>query len=654
MKRQSLRFLCLSLALAWLIAPAAMAQDEAIPELSNGVAAAPLSAPKDAWLYYRITIPANVFSLEIMISGGTGDADLYTKQGAKPTKSLYDCRPYKSNNEETCTVKSPAPGVYYVGLNAFKEFTGLTLQASLMVLGDIGVVSNAVPIADLAGKLGQWQFFSFTLPADVSGLVVELTGGTGNADLYTKFGEIPTLSSYDCHSVGAQNEERCDNGLPSEGKTLIGVYGKTAYAGVTLKASYQIAPPGGDPTERTFVITAVNDNLDNQDMYILADGLTQIGYRKLTENTNVTSAQLIGYLQKNITLVYHTGHGNTGAVMTADGSISTTSTVVQAQNSIFATCLTVKDTGWKNQFGTSAQTISGYTEVSYDSIDDDVVRTMATELGKGRGYTAAWYLGNTGISQLADRWLTYVKEGTSIVEYSARSNNKPPLPARGLVALGNSGRLWASEDLLMDSDTSRALPALGYEVNAEGVSTQADPGELRLTEPVSFAAAQAGAFSAEWLRSQGALPEDAVEDVIVPITRKVEKDDPAQIVGYTVLYRRAVDGFAVRGNGISDHLAVLVSARGVQSVSQYWPKLTQAQPIRQDPLLDLPEALEKAADEIVRAVKGDLTLVITQAQTVYGTRGPNTDERAWVPAYELTSSDGSRFVIDARTGTLLD
>lgn len=47
----------------------------------------------------------STFSAEIT---GTGDADLYTRIGTPPTRTSYDCRPYKSGSSETCNVTVPA------------------------------------------------------------------------------------------------------------------------------------------------------------------------------------------------------------------------------------------------------------------------------------------------------------------------------------------------------------------------------------------------------------------------------------------------------------------------------------------------------------------------------------------------------------------
>jgi hypothetical protein len=40
--------------------------------------------------------------------GGTGDADLYVRFGAAPSFTQYDCRPYRSDSNETCSIDVPA------------------------------------------------------------------------------------------------------------------------------------------------------------------------------------------------------------------------------------------------------------------------------------------------------------------------------------------------------------------------------------------------------------------------------------------------------------------------------------------------------------------------------------------------------------------
>jgi len=98
--------------------------------LQNGVPMTGLAAATGAQLNYTVVIPSGASNLVIAISGGTGDADLYTKFGSAPTLSSYDCRPYITGNNESCTVAAPQAGTYYIMLNGYAAFSGVTLQAT--------------------------------------------------------------------------------------------------------------------------------------------------------------------------------------------------------------------------------------------------------------------------------------------------------------------------------------------------------------------------------------------------------------------------------------------------------------------------------------------------------------------------------------------
>ncbi len=94
--------------------------------LSNGVAVAGSTASTTAnsdFDEYTVTIPSGASNLSITTSGATGDLDLYTRFGAAPTLSTYDCRPYSGSGNETCTVASPSAGVYYVRVYGYQTGT---------------------------------------------------------------------------------------------------------------------------------------------------------------------------------------------------------------------------------------------------------------------------------------------------------------------------------------------------------------------------------------------------------------------------------------------------------------------------------------------------------------------------------------------------
>ena len=98
-------------------------------ELENGVPKTNLQASRGQQQEYFIDVSAGK-RLQITLSGGSGDADLYVRYGAKPNTSQWDCRPYRSGNNEVCTISSTQAGRYHVMLNAYSAYNGAKLLAS--------------------------------------------------------------------------------------------------------------------------------------------------------------------------------------------------------------------------------------------------------------------------------------------------------------------------------------------------------------------------------------------------------------------------------------------------------------------------------------------------------------------------------------------
>jgi hypothetical protein len=71
-------------------------------QLTSGVALTGQSVAKSAWKYYFITVPSGATNLTLATTSATGDVDIYTQSGAKPTSSSYVCRPYGSSGNESC------------------------------------------------------------------------------------------------------------------------------------------------------------------------------------------------------------------------------------------------------------------------------------------------------------------------------------------------------------------------------------------------------------------------------------------------------------------------------------------------------------------------------------------------------------------------
>ncbi len=69
-----------------------------------------ISGASSSQQYWKLDVPAGKTSLKFVTSGGTGDADMYVQFGTKPTTTSYQCRPYLTGNNETCSFTSPERG----------------------------------------------------------------------------------------------------------------------------------------------------------------------------------------------------------------------------------------------------------------------------------------------------------------------------------------------------------------------------------------------------------------------------------------------------------------------------------------------------------------------------------------------------------------
>jgi Zn-dependent metalloprotease len=101
-----------------------------VTTLTNNQTVTGLSGATGSFTNYKITVPAGQTQLKITMSGGTGDADLYVKRGAQPTLTVYDYRPYLSGNNETVTVTNPVAGDWYISLNGYAAYSGVSLNAN--------------------------------------------------------------------------------------------------------------------------------------------------------------------------------------------------------------------------------------------------------------------------------------------------------------------------------------------------------------------------------------------------------------------------------------------------------------------------------------------------------------------------------------------
>jgi serine protease len=93
-----------------------------------------LSGPTGSDAIWVVAVPAGATKLTITTAGGTGDVDVYVGLGAIPPASsgattAGGCHSWNDGNNETCVVTNPAAGNWFIRMNAWAAYAGVTLRA---------------------------------------------------------------------------------------------------------------------------------------------------------------------------------------------------------------------------------------------------------------------------------------------------------------------------------------------------------------------------------------------------------------------------------------------------------------------------------------------------------------------------------------------
>jgi vibriolysin len=182
--------------------------------LTNGVALTGQSGATGANAFYKLTVPAGQATLVFDMSGGTGDADMYVRRGAAPDSSTYDCRPYKSGNAESCSFTNPVAGDYYVMINAYSAYSGVSIKGTHGGGGGGG----GTPKTDTkSGNVASGTMVQVSNYGNlVAGTTFKVTmTGTGDPDLYVRWGAAPTTTTYTCRPYATGASETCTITVPT-------------------------------------------------------------------------------------------------------------------------------------------------------------------------------------------------------------------------------------------------------------------------------------------------------------------------------------------------------------------------------------------------------------------------------------------------------
>lgn len=152
-------------------------------------------------------------------------------------------------------VSHSAPGSYSYSMTCDGTDGSVTRSATVSVTsgnsggdGAAGAtpLTNAVPVPNLSGAQGSEHFFSVVVPANATSLAFHLGDGTGDADLYVRFGAPPEgnledgTAVYDCVNSRIGNVEYCGFSNPQAGTYYVLVRGFREFTGARLVARYTV------------------------------------------------------------------------------------------------------------------------------------------------------------------------------------------------------------------------------------------------------------------------------------------------------------------------------------------------------------------------------------------------------------------------------
>ena len=201
-----------------------------------------MNAAKSVTATFTSTPQANLSIAKI----GTGAGTVYRTNGAINCGTT--CSESVAPGAIATINASPASGSTFAGWSggacagtgscSFSVNADTTVNAQFNLIAG-GKTLTPLLLSNLSGVSGSSQYYSVAVPAGARNLVIQMSGGNGDADLYVKYGQQPNSTNYDCRPYLSGNSETCTFSAPSNGIYHVLIQGFSEFSGVTLAASYQ-------------------------------------------------------------------------------------------------------------------------------------------------------------------------------------------------------------------------------------------------------------------------------------------------------------------------------------------------------------------------------------------------------------------------------
>jgi serine protease len=165
-----------------------------------------------------------------------------------------------------------AGGTYSVALTVTDDdgAPNTRTQSVTVSTGGGNVLQNNVPVTGLAATTGNSLTYTLSVPAGSTNLVFQISGGTGDADMYVRYGSAPgtTAGTYDCRPYLNGNNETCTFATPTAGTWYVTLRAYSSFTGVTLRGSYS-AGGGGNVLQNGVPVSGLSATTGNSVNYTM-------------------------------------------------------------------------------------------------------------------------------------------------------------------------------------------------------------------------------------------------------------------------------------------------------------------------------------------------------------------------------------------------
>ncbi len=166
-------------------------------------------------------------------------------------------------NTGACGVETAATDLGFTKADVTAAFTAVGVSCAGTGGGGTtgGPLTNGVAKTGISAATGGEVNYTLVVPAGATGLKFVTSGGTGDLDMYVKFGSAPTDTVYDCRPYASGNAETCNIATAQAGTYYVRLKAYAAFSGASLTGSYTTG--GGGGTTQTYSNATVVNIGDN-------------------------------------------------------------------------------------------------------------------------------------------------------------------------------------------------------------------------------------------------------------------------------------------------------------------------------------------------------------------------------------------------------